>query len=64
MPTALQDDHERRYQIMLQRIGFFTMCIGAMLADSNCVLIPLGVAAIGAILVWIGLGKEPDRETA
>lgn len=49
---------------MLQRIGFFTMCIGAMLADSNCVLIPLGVAAIGAILVWIGLGKEPDRETA
>lgn len=40
------------------------MCIGAMLADSNCVLIPLVVAAIGAILVWIGLGRESDHETA
>ena len=49
---------------MLQKVGFMIMCIATMLADSECLLIPLGVAVIGALLLWIGLGREADDETA
>lgn len=49
---------------MLQKIGFFVMCIGGMMADSECLLIPIGVAALGAFLIWVGDRKEADDETA
>lgn len=49
---------------MLQEIGFFIMCIGGMMADSECLLIPIGVAALGAFLIWLGNRKEAEDETA
>lgn len=49
---------------MLQKIGFITMCIGAMMADSDCLLVPIGAAALGAWLIWIGLGREADHGKA
>lgn len=50
---------------MLQKIGLFIILIGTTLADSECLLIPFGVVALGAILFWIGLGREEaDDETA
>lgn len=49
---------------MLQKIGFFIMCIGGMMANSECLLIPIGVDALGAFLIWLGNRKEADDETA
>ncbi len=40
------------------------MCIGGMMADSECLLIPIAVTAFGAFLIWIGDRKEADDETA
>ena len=49
---------------MLQKIGFFVMCIGGMMADSECLLIPIVVTSIGALLFWLGERREADDETA
>ena len=49
---------------MLQKIGFALMCIGAAIADSESLLIPVAVVEAGALLIWIGLGREADDETA
>lgn len=49
---------------MLQKIGLVILCIGGMMADSECLLIPIAVTAIGALLFWIGAGREADDETA
>ena len=49
---------------MLQKIGFFIMCIGGMMADSECLLIPIAVTSIGALLFWLGERREADDETA
>lgn len=49
---------------MLQKIGFFVMCIGGMMADSECLLIPIAVTSIGALLIWLGARTEADDETA
>ena len=49
---------------MLQKIGFIMMCIGGMMADSECLLIPIGVVALVAFLIWIGDRREADDETA
>ena len=40
------------------------MCIGGMMADSECLLIPIGTAALGAVLIWIADRREADDETA
>ena len=64
MRHALQVDQRREDRIMLQKIGFFIMCIGGMMADSECLLIPIGVAALGAFLIWLGDRREADDETA
>ena len=48
---------------MLQKIGFMIMCIGAMLADSENILVPVAVVGLGAILIWFGLGTEDNDET-
>ena len=64
MRHALQADQSREDRIMLQKIGFFIMCIGGMIADSECLLIPIGVAALVAFLIWIGDRREADDETA
>lgn len=39
---------------MLQKIGVMVTVIGAMMADSASILIPLGVITIGAILFLAG----------
>lgn len=39
---------------MLQKIGFLTICIGAMCADTDNLLIPIGIVLIGAVLLKIG----------
>lgn len=49
---------------MLQKIGFILVCIGLMMADSDCLLIPFGVVSIGAFLIWIADRREADDETA
>jgi hypothetical protein len=49
---------------MLQKIGFFMMCIGGTIADSDCILVPIAVTGIGAVLLWISMGEEADDETA
>lgn len=49
---------------MLQKIGFILVCIGLMMADSDCLLIPFGVVSIGALLLWIETGREADDEAA
>ena len=38
------------------------MCIGTMIANSDCLLIPFAVVATGALLLWFG--EESDDETA
>ena len=40
------------------------MCIGTMIANSDCLLIPFAVVATGALLIWIGDRREADDETA
>lgn len=47
---------------MLQRIGWFVMVLGAMCADSECLLIPIGIVAIGALLLKVGEWKEARDE--
>ena len=39
---------------MMQKIGFFTMCIGGMCADSECLLIPIIITGIGALMIYFG----------
>lgn len=39
-------------------VGFFIMCIGGMMADSECLLIPIVTVALGAFLVCKGGGIE------
>lgn len=36
---------------MIQKIGFFMMCFGGMCADSECLLIPIIIAGIGALMI-------------
>lgn len=43
---------------MLQKIGFFTICLGTMMADSECLLVPAVVVALGAVLLGIGIRRE------
>ena len=49
---------------MLQKIGFAILCIGMMMADSENLLIPLAVVSLGVALIWAGIGREADDETA
>ena len=49
---------------MLQKIGFITICIGTAFANSDCLLVPFGIVALGAFLIWNGLGKGDNDETA
>lgn len=43
---------------MLQKIGVMVTVIGATMADSASILIPLGVIAIGAVLFLAGKWGE------
>lgn len=47
---------------MLVKIGFMLICIGAMMGDSENLLIPLTVIGIGCVLVKIGERKEASYE--
>ena len=38
----------------MQGIGFFIICFGAMCADSENLLIPIAIVAVGSILVLLG----------
>lgn len=43
---------------MLQMIGFAVICVAGMSAGSDSILVPLGIALIG--LVLIGLGERTE----
>jgi len=49
---------------MLQKIGLTVTCIGTAFANSDCLLVPFGIVALGAFLIWSGLGKGDNDETA
>ena len=42
---------------MFSRIGVVIFCIGVTMADSECLLVPIAVVAVGALLVRIGLAR-------
>lgn len=43
---------------MLFRIGFILMIIGASMIDSEIIVIPLAITAVGAALIYFSIGKE------
>ena len=45
----------------MSKIGFVIMCLGVMMADSDNLLIPLGVLAVGVILIVLGMKRETQR---
>lgn len=45
---------------MKQRIGFLVICMAMMTADSNSLIIPAILAAVGAALILIGRRGEKD----
>ena len=50
---------------MLSRIGVLILILGLTMADSECLLIPVAVMALGAILIKIGYMRgelEEDNE--
>lgn len=47
---------------MLVKVGFILICIGAMMGDSENLLIPLAVIGIGCVLVKIGTRREASYE--
>lgn len=50
---------------MFSRIGIIILCLGVMMADSECLLIPVAVVALGAALIKIGHSRgelEEDNE--
>ena len=50
---------------MLSRIGVLILILGLTMADSECLLIPVAVMALGAVLIKIGYMRgelEEDNE--
>ena len=50
---------------MFSRIGVITFCLGVTMADSENLLVPITVIAIGMLLVKIGMNRgelEKDEE--
>jgi len=47
---------------MLSRLGMIVIFIGVMMADSENLLIPLGVVAIGIAMVMIGTRRDENGE--
>ena len=50
---------------MLSRIGILILILGLTMADSECLLIPVAVMALGAVLIKIGYMRgelEEDNE--
>jgi hypothetical protein len=45
---------------MKQRIGFLVICMAMMTADSNSLIVPAILAAVGAALILAG--KRGDNE--
>lgn len=45
-------------KINLSSTGLFTICFGAMCAESKNLLIPLAFMAVGVVLLKIGNGFE------
>lgn len=39
---------------MFSRLGIVIFCLGIMMADSECLLIPIAVVALGMALIKIG----------
>ena len=42
---------------MLSRIGIVIFCIGVTMADSEWLLVPIALVAVGALLVKIGMNR-------
>ena len=49
---------------MLYRLGFMLIMFGMMTADSDSLVIPFALVAIGSALVLRAKIKEADNETA
>ena len=50
---------------MLSRVGILILILGLTMADSECLLIPVAVMALGAVLIKIGYMRgelEEDNE--
>lgn len=50
---------------MLSRIGILILILGLTMADSECLLIPVAVMTLGAVLIKIGYMRgelEEDNE--
>ena len=50
---------------MFSRIGILILILGLTMADSECLLIPVAVMALGAVLIKIGYMRgelEEDNE--
>ena len=45
---------------MLSRLGMIILFIGVMMADSECLLIPAGIVAIGVALMMIGARRDEN----
>jgi hypothetical protein len=47
---------------MLQKIGLMIVFIGAMMADSETMLAPIGVIGIGMFLIYLGMEAGGSNE--
>ena len=49
---------------MLYRLGFMLIMFGMMTADSESLVLPFALVAIGSVLILRAKIKEADNETA
>lgn len=42
----------------MDRLGFIITAIGVSLADSECLLVPLTIVAIGILIIWRASNAE------
>lgn len=49
---------EGAIHMLKQGIGFFTMCIGGMMGDSENLILPIVLILIGA---WLALSNKGDN---
>lgn len=47
---------------MLQRLGVIVLVLGLLMGDSENLLVPAAMLAVGIVLMCIGNGKKVDNE--
>lgn len=53
-----RENIRKRYRQQMQGVGFFTMCIGGMMGDSQDFILPIIIILIGA---WLMLSKGDNE---